>query len=431
MLIACVNRLEQGVCFWREHLILTPTQVAQHGAERHTVPDIPGRQIDLELLAGAHGQRIAIRTDLPGQRLGPIRYQHEPVLGRVDRCAGTADCPAAAATLDWTVIQAEHRHFHAACLSPRELSPLTLDDVQRFVDYVHQQGRKPKKKGDEPAPLAPRTVRNILTPLQEALAAAKRRKLVRENVALDVELPEAKAPDLYHLTPAEMRRFLAAVRGDRLEALYWLAALGMREGELLGLRWANVNLRARTVRVVEAMQRVKQESGPSKLAWVDMKTEHGKRTILLPEDWLHVLLAHKARQDEERAVDGWKEHNLVFPSTKGTPMEAQNLTNRSFKSALKRAELPADKIRFHDLRHAAASMFIALGYDARTVADILGHSSPDFTLRQYAHSFEEVRQRAVADVGKLLHPNAVVGGALGVTRTPDTRFRNSCPAHAT
>lgn len=133
-----------------------------------------------------------------------------------------------------------------------------------------------------------------------------------------------------------------------------------------------------------------------------MKTENSKRTILLPEDWLHVLVTHKARQDEERALVSWKEHDLVFPCTKGTPLEAQHLVNRYFKASLKRAELPADKIRFHDLRHAAASMFIALGYDARTVADILGHSSPDFTLRQYAHSFEEVRQRAVADVDKLL-----------------------------
>jgi integrase len=283
-----------------------------------------------------------------------------------------------------------------------KLSTLTLEDVERFVDYVHQYGRKTKKKDDKPGPLAPRSVRNILTPLQEALAAAKRRKLVRENVALEVELPEAKQPDLYKLTPTEMRPFLEAVRGDRLEALYWLAALGMREGELLGLRWASVNLEARTVRVAEAMQRVKQAGGPSKLVWVAVKTENGKRTILLPEDWLHILLTHKARQNEECLVDGWKENDLVFPSTKGTPMEAQNLVNRHFKAALKRAELPAGKIRFHDLRHAAASMFIALGYDARTVADILGHSSPDFTLRQYAHSFEEVRQRAVADVGKLL-----------------------------
>jgi integrase len=117
---------------------------------------------------------------------------------------------------------------------------------------------------------------------------------------------------------------------------------------------------------------------------------------------VHILLVHKARQDEERAVATWVEHDLVFPTTKGTPMEAQHLVNRNFKPALRRAELPAEKIRFHDLRHAAASMFITLSYDARTVADILGHSSPDFTLRQYAYSFEEVRQRAVADVGKLL-----------------------------
>jgi integrase len=102
------------------------------------------------------------------------------------------------------------------------------------------------------------------------------------------------------------------------------------------------------------------------------------------------------------------EIDLVFPSTKDTPMEAQNLVNRHFKAALRRAKLPADKIRFHDLRHAAASMFIALGYDARMVADMLGHSSPDFTLRQYAHSFEEIRQRAVADVGKLLRDEARV-----------------------
>ena len=83
-------------------------------------------------------------------------------------------------------------------------------------------------------------------------------------------------------------------------------------------------------------------------------------------------------------------------------LEAQNLLNRYFKPALKRAGLPAERIRFHDMRHAAASMFIVLGYDARTVADILGHSSPNFTLRQYAHSFEEVRKRAVADIGALM-----------------------------
>ena len=283
-----------------------------------------------------------------------------------------------------------------------KLSTFTLSDAQRCIDNCATHGKKSHKEGEPPGPLAPRSVRNILTPLQEALATAKRHKLVRENVALEVELPEAKQPNLYKLLPTEMRRFLETVRGDRFEALYWLAALGMREGELLGLRWSNVNLQARTVHVVEAMQRVKGANGKSTMQWVSVKTENGRRTIMLPENWVHILLVHKARQDEERAFAAWVEHDLVFPTTKGTPMEAQHLVNRNFKPALRRAELPAEKIRFHDLRHAAASMFITLSYDARTVADILGHSSPDFTLRQYAYSFEEVRQRAVADVGKLL-----------------------------
>jgi integrase len=224
-----------------------------------------------------------------------------------------------------------------------KLSTFTLSDAQRCIDNCATHGKKPRKEGEPPGPLAPRSVRNILTPLQEALATAKRHKLVRENVALDVELLEAKQPNLYKLLPTEMRRFLEAVRGDRFEALYWLAALGMRAGELLGLRWSNVNLQARTVHVVEAMQRVKGANGKSTMQWVSVKTENGRRTIMLPENWVHILLVHKARQDEERAVAAWVEHDLVFPSTKGTPMEAKNLVNRNFKPALRRAELPAEK----------------------------------------------------------------------------------------
>lgn len=279
---------------------------------------------------------------------------------------------------------------------------LTYDHVQQFVDHVSANGRKPRKEGGTSGPLSPQTVRRIMTPLLQALDAAKRRGLVRENVARDVELPEAKAPDLYQLTPDEIRRFLDIVRGDRFEALYWLAVLGIREGELLALRWEYINIEARTIKVAGGSQRVRQAEGKSKIERVPTKTRRGYRIIRLPLEWCNIILAHLERQDEERQRADWQENNLVFPSTIGTSMEAQNLVNRYFKPALTRAGLPSEKIRFHDLRHGAASMFIALGYDARTVADILGHSSPDFTLRQYAHSFEEVRDRAVADVGALL-----------------------------
>lgn len=186
-------------------------------------------------------------------------------------------------------------------------SPIESQNSRAFVDHVHQNGRKSKKKDLPPKLLAPRTVRNILTPLQEALAAAKRRRLVRENVALDAELPETRTPLLYQLTPPEMHRFLATARGDRLEGLYCLSVLGMREGELLGLCWRNVNLTTCIIQIVESMQCVKPATGRSKLSkltWVDVKTEHGRRTILFPEEWLAVLLAHKAPQDEERVIGG-------------------------------------------------------------------------------------------------------------------------------
>ena len=137
---------------------------------------------------------------------------------------------------------------------------------------------------------------------------------------------------------------------------------------------------------------------------------HQKAPILVGSGlrcgWIHILHEHRTRQDEERLAIYWHEHDLVFPTTEGTMFEATNLVNRYFKPALKRASLPADKVQFHDLRHGAASMLIVLGYDSRTIADILGHSSPSFTMRQYAHSFEEVRDRAVVDIGALLKSKA-------------------------
>jgi integrase len=283
------------------------------------------------------------------------------------------------------------------------LRDLTYDHVQQMLDYAYKQGKRVKRAdGETCGPLAAQSVRNILSPLSEALDAALKRGLVRKNVAKDVELPALKRAELYKLTPEELQRFLDAVRGDRFEALYWLACLGLRQGELLGLRWQNCDLETGQLRIVEAAQRVKLPNGESALRWVDVKTENGRRMIRLPEDWIAILGEHRSRQDEERLASYWREHDLVFSTTEGTMLEATNLVKRYFKPALERAGLPATKIRFHDLRHATASMLIVLGYDPRTIADILGHSSPNFTMRQYAHSFEEVRDRAVVDVGVLL-----------------------------
>jgi integrase len=298
---------------------------------------------------------------------------------------------------------ADIRNHITPAIGKIPLKTLTLPPIQQMVDHALQHGRK--RKDGKPRSLAPRTVRHMVTPLIEALDAAKRLGYVKHNVARDVELPAVKEPDLYQLEPDEIRTFLQEVRGDRFEALYWFGFLGFREGELLGLRKSDIDMDARTITITVAIQRVKPREGKSKLIHIDPKTERAKRSVQFPDDWHRVLLEHFTRLAEWATVKGWQEHDLVFPSTKGTAMEAQNFINRHFKPALRRAKLPAEKIRFHDLRHAAASMLIALGYDARTVADILGHSSPEFTLRQYATSFASQRHRATADIGELLKPD--------------------------
>ena len=138
------------------------------------------------------------------------------------------------------------------------------------------------------------------------------------------------------------------------------------------------------------------------MQFIETKSKKAGRTVKLTEDWYGKVCEQLARLEEWASVEGWKEHGLLFPSTKGTLMEPQNLVNRHFKPALTAAGLPADRIRFHDIRHAAASMFIALGYDPRAVADLLGHTNPAFTLKQYARSFAEQREQAVLDLGDLL-----------------------------
>lgn len=275
------------------------------------------------------------------------------------------------------------------------LKRLTLSQVQQFIDSMIESG------------LAPQTVRNTWIPLKQALDAARKQGLTKVNT-LDIELPAQRPPNLYQITVEEMRHFLASVEGDRFEVLYWLAALGFREGELLAILKTDIDHERRQIRIARGAQRVDQKDGPSKMQFIETKSEAGWRVVKLTEDWYTKVCEQLARVEEYATVAGWREHGLLFPSTKGTLMEAQNLVNRHFKPALTRAGLPAASIRFHDLRHCAASMFIALGYDARAVADLLGHSNPAFTLKAYARSFAEQRERAVLDLGDLLRAPARV-----------------------
>jgi integrase len=172
--------------------------------------------------------------------------------------------------------------------------------------------------------------------------------------------------------------------------------LGLRRGELLGLRWADVDLEAGTLEVVHALQRVGGE-----LRFVRPKTEDSERTIPLPEICIEALRAHRERQktDRSNAWPNWQENDLVFPSRIGTPLEPDNL-RRSWGRIRKTANL--GDVRFHDIRHTCVSLLLDLGVPPHIVRDIVGHSDIEVTMTIYAHAALDEKRKALKKLGDAL-----------------------------
>lgn len=205
--------------------------------------------------------------------------------------------------------------------------------------------------------------------MHRALKRALRWGLVPRNVAEAVDPPKVPKKEVTPLSPEQARLFLDAARGDRLEALYVLAIhTGMRQGELLALRWDDVDLDAGVLRVRGT------------------KTARSRRSVRLSQRALQALQGHLERQLEEdidRVGSMWQENGLVFATEIGTPLNSHNLTQRSFRPLLSRAGLP--QVWFHDLRHTAATYLLSKGTHAKYVQALLGHSTVSITLDTYSH----------------------------------------------
>jgi len=248
------------------------------------------------------------------------------------------------------------------------------------------------------AGLSPRTVQGIRGTLRTALTSAMKWGLVARNVATLVDPPPSAHVERQTLTPTEARRLLDAAKGDRFEALYSVAlALGLRQGEALGLHWSDIDFDGRTLRVRSALYRQKGRG----LVLKEPKTSASRRTINLPEATVVALRAHRARQLQDRLLAGaeWRNTDLVFTTLHGGPMDAGEIRERFYK-LLGRAGLPHQ--RFHDLRHCCASLLLAQRVPTRVVMEILGHTQISTTMDLYSHVMPAARQEAADLMDRIL-----------------------------
>lgn len=228
--------------------------------------------------------------------------------------------------------------------------------------------------------LAPRTVQHIRAIIRAALNDALKWGLVARNAARLADGPRVPRFEIHPLSVEEARAFLGAVRGHRLEALYSVAlAVGLRQGEALGLRWEDVDLKASTLSVRAVLQRSK-----GAFYFAEPKTSRSRRTVALPTIAVDALRRHRVRQMEERLAAGplWEDWGLVFTSTSGWPLQGSVVT-RSFQETLARAGLRRQ--RFHDLRHACATLLLVQGVHPRVVMETLGHAHISTTMDTYSH----------------------------------------------
>lgn len=262
------------------------------------------------------------------------------------------------------------------------LQALTPQQVEQLLNDARAAG------------LSSRTVQYLHAVLRNALNQAVRWGLVPRNVASLVRPPQAVHQPIQPWTAEQARQFIATVRDERLEALYVLAlTTGLRQGEVLGLRWEDIDLDAGALTVNGQLQKFDR-----KLHWVPTKTAKSKRTIVIPAVALTSLRAHHDRQ-RLKTARGQQPKGYVFTTRDGKPLMARNVYRR-FLELSAQAGLP--RIRFHDLRHTAATLMLAQGVDPRTIMEILGHSQISLTLNTYSHVLDSMKQSAAHRLNALL-----------------------------
>jgi integrase len=255
---------------------------------------------------------------------------------------------------------------------------------------LHLQGLYAKRLA---AGSSPATVHHLHRALHRALAMAERWEMVNRNVARLVSPPRVPKYKIRPLAADEVRRLFEAATGTRFEAAFVVAVVtGVRLGELLALRWSDVELDENPVLHVRgSLQRV-----DGKLQILEPKTPDSVRDVALAQLGAEALRAHRLRQNVHRLRLGesWDDRGLVFSNMSGRPMHPDYFVRKEFGRALAAAGLP--RIRFHDLRHTFATLQLANQQPIKIVSEMMGHTRTAITQDLYTHVSAQM-QRAAAD----------------------------------
>ena len=267
------------------------------------------------------------------------------------------------------------------------LSKLTTLELQKLYKKLLSKGRvdRIEAKG-QPKGLSPKTVRNIHQVISSAMDFAKAQKLIAVNPTDGCALPKLEHREMKTLPVEQLASFLREAKESGVFEMYYIElATGLRRGELLGLKWEDLDLEQCTLRVQRQVSRINGE-----VVEAPLKTKNSYRTISLGTDAVGIL-------KEQRKKCGSSEY--VFPSPTGGPISPDSVIQMLHR-VLKRAGLP--KVRFHDLRHTFATVALQNGVDIKTVSGMLGHYSAGFTLDTYAHVTTQAQREAAKTVGSVL-----------------------------
>jgi integrase len=280
-------------------------------------------------------------------------------------------------------------------LGKKKLAKLTARDVRTWLNQLRATcqccTRRRDAQRDQPRCcavgqccrklLSPLTLTYIHSVLKSALEHAVREEEIPRNVARNVRTGTPRPRRFEPLTADEARQLLAATQGHRLHALFELALhTGLRKGELLGLRWEDLDLDAGTA----AIRRTLQRTSAGGLTTLPTKTRASERRIALPTRCLQSLKLHHEQQQHEREAAGaaWQDSGHVFTTAQGGSIDPTNLT-RAFTTLLRKAGLR--RIRFHDLRHSTATLLLEQGVELVVIKELLGHAHIGVTATVYAH----------------------------------------------